>query len=230
MRSGKKSYDYYRASLAGERLRRVYDLAPPRVRQYLEAEISHVLRRTGRGSRILEMGCGYGRVIPRLAEKARMVVGIDTSRESLNLARREVGQLPGCYLLAMDAAEPAFAGGSFDYVVCIQNGISAFHVDQSRLIHEGVRVTRPGGKVLFSTYAPGFWAERLGWFELQARAGLVGEIDYDATKDGVIVCKDGFTATTVSAEIFRMLTADLNAAVEVVEVDASSLFCEIIPS
>ena len=224
------SYEYYKASLSGERLRRVYDLAPLRIRQYLEAEVGHVLDRIGHGSRILEMGCGYGRVLPRLAERARVVVGIDTSMESLNLARREVGHLARCHLVAMDAAELAFAGGAFDCVACIQNGISAFHVDQRRLVREAVRVTRPGGKALFSTYAESFWDERLGWFELQARAGLVGEIDYDATKDGVIVCKDGFTATTVSAEAFRALTEDLDAAVEMVEVNASSLFCEIIPS
>jgi len=44
---------------------------------------------------------------------------------------------------------------------------------------------------VFSTYAAEFWSERLRWFELQAAAGLVGEIDYEKTKDGVVVCKDG---------------------------------------
>ena len=224
------TYEYYRASLSGERLRRVYDLAPRRVREYLEAEVGHVLEKTRCGSHVLEMGCGYGRALSRLAERAGVVVGIDTSMDSLNLAQRHVGHLPRCHLLAMDAVELAFAGDAFDCVVCIQNGISAFHVDQRRLIREAVRVTRPGGTTLFSTYAERFWEDRLGCFEIQARAGLVGAIDYDATKDGVIVCKDGFTATTVSAEAFRALTEDLDAAVEMVEVNASSLFCEIIPS
>jgi SAM-dependent methyltransferase len=221
------SYEYYKETLSGERLKRVYEIAPPRVRQYLEAEVGHVLEKLDRGSHVLEMGCGYGRILPKLAGKARMVVGVDTSLDSLRLAEREIGHLPGCHILGMDAGALAFAGGVFDCVVCIQNGISAFHIDRRELIREAVRVTRPGGVVLFSTYAEGFWEERLRWFEIQARAGLLGEIDYGGTGDGVIVCKDGFTATTVSPAAFRMLTRDLNAGVELVEVDGSSLFCEI---
>jgi 2-polyprenyl-6-hydroxyphenyl methylase/3-demethylubiquinone-9 3-methyltransferase len=56
----------------------------------------------------------------------------------------------------------------------------------------------------------------------------VGEIDYERTKDGVIVCKDGFTATTISGDDFLALTTQLDADVRVVEVDESSLFCEIV--
>jgi len=57
----------------------------------------------------------------------------------------------------------------------------------------------------------------------------LGEIDYEKTKDGVIACKDGFTATTVSPDEFSKLTKEINAGVRVVEVDGSSLFCEIVP-
>ena len=116
-----------------------------------------------------------------------------------------------------------------DAVVCIQNGISAFHVNPLQLISEGVRVTRPGGVAIFSSYAASFWEERLNWFRLQAAEGLLGAIDEDRTKDGVIVCHDGFTATTVGSSQFRQLTASLNALVMITEVDNSSLFCEIRP-
>jgi 2-polyprenyl-6-hydroxyphenyl methylase/3-demethylubiquinone-9 3-methyltransferase len=129
----------------------------------------------------------------------------------------------------MDAARLGFQDRAFDCVVCIQNGISAFHVDKQVLISESVRVTRPGGNVLFSSYSDKFWKHRLEWFERQSEAGLLGEIDYENTKDGVIVCKDGFTATTVRGEDFLSLTARLNASVRIVEVDESSLFCEIKP-
>lgn len=127
----------------------------------------------------------------------------------------------------MDAINTGFASDAFDVVVCIQNGISAFHVDQVALVHEAVRISKPGGLVLFSTYAERFWEHRLEWFELQADAGLVGEIDHEASGDGVIVCKDGFKATTVSPDEFTRLTDDLEAEVSLVEVDESSLFCQI---
>jgi len=67
------------------------------------------------------------------------------------------------------------------------------------------------------------------WFDLQSQAGLLGEIDYEKTRDGIIVCKDGFTATTVGPQDFSRLTYDLIADVQIREVDESSLFCEIMP-
>ncbi len=78
---------------------------------------------------------------------------------------------------------------------------------------------------LFSTYSEKFWPQRLEWFELQAEVGLLGEIDRQRTGNGVIVCRDGFTATTFTPDRFRSLAAGLSAAITLSEVDGSSLFC-----
>ncbi len=221
---------YYSEKLAADKLRRAYDIAPPRIQQYLRAEIDFVLNHIHPDDIVLELGCGYGRVLEYLAAKAALTVGIDTSRQSLLLAQALIGRESGPRLsscLEMDAAALAFKNDTFDAVVCIQNGISAFHIDQRRLLNEALRVTRSGGKALFSSYAERFWNDRLKWFELQAQEGLLGEIDYNATGNGVIVCKDGFRATTVTPRRFQELTADLAADVKLEEVDQSSLFCII---
>jgi 2-polyprenyl-6-hydroxyphenyl methylase/3-demethylubiquinone-9 3-methyltransferase len=219
---------YYAEKLAAERLRSCYDLAPPRVKTYLAAETAFVLECVSSSMLVLELGCGYGRVLERLVPRAGTVVGIDTSLPSLLMARNYLGQAPSCHLAAMDAASMGFADRVFDLTACIQNGLSAFHVSQPRLVAEAVRVTRSGGRVLFSSYASGFWEERLRWFELQAAAGLIGEIDDAATGNGVIVCKDGFRATTVSPERFRGLAEGAGLVPRIFEVDGSSLFCEMI--
>ena len=220
-------YRYYADNLSAERLSRAYEVAPSRVKQYLRAEIEHVLTRIRVTDRVVELGCGYGRVLGDLARHGELIAGIDTSLASLMLARRSEG-LTRAKLVCMDAARTAFPDRTFDCVVCIQNGISAFHVDRRRLVLETVRIARGGGRVLFSTYSQAFWPDRLEWFRLQAAAGLLGEIDEERTGDGVIVCKDGFTATTVSADEFRYLTQGLEAEVRLEEVDESSLFCEIV--
>jgi len=178
---------------------------------------------------VLDLGCGYGRILPSLAQKARAVIGIDISFSSLLLGKKTVLNIANCHLLNMDAVLFAFPDRIFDIVVCIQNGISAFHVDQQDLIRESIRVTKPGGTILFSSYSDKFWNVRLEWFQLQSEAGLLGEIDYNKTCEGVIVCKDGFRATTVKRHQFLALTEKLNADIKIQEVDESSLFCEIIP-
>lgn len=220
---------YYSDRLSAERLRRCYDIAPPRVRQYLDAEVAHVLRKIRPGDRVLELGCGYGRVLPPLARRAGSVVGIDTSLESLRLGRAMLSGLPNCRLVKMDAVALGFGHDVFDLVLCIQNGISAFHADPRALFRESIRVTRCGGTVVFSTYCDRFWKYRLKWFALQSEAGLLGEIDWEKTGGGVIVCKDGFRATTVGRETFRSLAADFDVEARIVEVDESSLFCEMVP-
>ncbi|NWF96078.1 MAG: class I SAM-dependent methyltransferase [Candidatus Thorarchaeota archaeon] len=215
--------DYYGARLAASRLRRCYQIASPRVQQYLNAEIDHVLERLGESKDVLELGCGYGRVLARLKNSARRVVGIDTSLASL-LDGRAAGEYG---LAQMNAVSTGFIDRCFDVVVCIQNGISAFRVDPSHLIRESVRITRAGGLCLFSTYSEKFWQERLDWFKAQADEGLIGEIDWKRTHDGVIVCEDGFEAKTFSREDFFRLGSATGQEFKLVEVDDSSLFLEI---
>ncbi len=218
---------YYAESLAGERLRACYEVAPPRVRAYLEAELGFVLARTSADALVLELGCGYGRVLARLGERARAVVGIDNALASLRLARTFLAPGLRVQLAAMDAGCLGLRDRTFDLTVCVQNGISAIGVDPALLLREAVWVTRAGGRVLFSSYAAGFWPHRLAWFEAQAAHGLIGEIDRAATRDGVIVCKDGFRATTLPTAGFASLAARLGLSAAITEVDGSSVCCEI---
>lgn len=220
---------YYENRLSAERLRQCYAIAPPRVQQYLRAEVDYVAGKVRPNDHVLELGCGYGRAMGPLADRASLVVGIDTSHESLRLARQMLHGRGDCRLLHMDALRLTFDDDAFDVVVCIQNGLSAFGVDQQTVVNEAVRVTRPGGRALFSTYAESFWPERLEWFRLQSEAGLLGEIDWSATGNGVIVCKDGFRATTLSVADFDRLAAGAGVACYIDEVDESSVFCEMRP-
>jgi SAM-dependent methyltransferase len=218
---------YYQTKLAGERLQRCYEVASPRIRQYLQAELAHVSKRLRGNHTVLELGCGYGRAALRFAEVAHRTVGIDTAPESLELANR-LDHKQKCEFIQMDAAELSFSDGSFDAVVCIQNGICAFGVDRLTLVREALRVTRLGGVVLFSSYSDRFWPERFAWFEAQAAEGLVGPLDPDRCINGWIVCQDGFRAGRVTPDGFQSLCTQLCVKAEITEVDGSCVSCEII--
>ena len=225
MRSSPRGY--YDEKLSAERLWRCYDIAPPRVRQYLQAEIDFVRSFVTPESLVLELGCGYGRALQPISGRAKGICGIDTSLASLIMARSFLKGCPDVDIQLMDAVQLGFKNRSFDLVFCIQNGISAFKVNRLELIKEAVRVIRPGGRALLSSYSDKFWQSRLEWFELQADEGLLGEIDYDKTGDGVISCKDGFRAVAVSPSEFLDLAGSLGLKAELHEIDSSSLFCEI---
>ncbi|OGU56472.1 MAG: hypothetical protein A2V66_05745 [Ignavibacteria bacterium RBG_13_36_8] len=223
----KDSKKYYAEKLSSERLQMCYEIAPPRVKQYLDAEVEFVLSKIHPGNSVLDLGCGYGRVIPKIKSKAGKVIGIDNSLTNLIMGKGFLRNYSRSYFCLMDAAELGFKDNSFDVVIAIQNGLSAFKVNQVKLINEAIRVTRYGGIVLFSSYSQKFWRDRLKWFQLQASHELLGEIDYDKTKDGTIICKDGFKATTISEEYFINLVNHMNVKPIITEVDNSSIFFEI---
>jgi 2-polyprenyl-6-hydroxyphenyl methylase/3-demethylubiquinone-9 3-methyltransferase len=218
---------YYDKNLSADRLKKVYEVATPRVKQYLQAEIDFVLKYINSTDTVIELGCGYGRVLKQLAEKAKSVFGIDSSNANIRAAKGFLRQLKNIRLFTMDAAHLAFKDNSFDRVICIQNGISAFNVNPEKLVFESIRILKKNGIALFSSYSEKFWVDRLEWFKTQSNNKLLGEIDWDKTKKGKIICKDGFIAKTYSKIDFERLMAKFEVRFEVIEVDKSSLFCVI---
>jgi len=219
-------HGYYN-TLSAERLKKCYDIAPVRIMRYLKAEIDFVIGKIISPSKILELGCGYGRIIEQLASGDAIIAGIDTSLDSLKFGRDNLQNKLGINLSCMNAVSLGFKDNSFDLVLCLQYGISAFHSDRLQLVKEAIRVTRKRGKILFSTYSEKFWGDRLEWFKLQASKGLIGEIDEIKTVRGTIICKDGFKATTIKPGEFKSLVSSLNVIPVIIEVDESSIFFEI---
>ena len=219
---------YYKDKLSASKLLKCYEAATPRIKQYLEAEIQFVISNVRNANLVLELGCGYGRVMRAVSPFVSMILGVDISRASLELAKSYMKSCRNYRMVQMDASDVGFSPCVFDAVFCIQNGISAFGVDWKNLITESLRVTKDDGLILFSSYSPKIWQERLDWFRKQSQLGLLGEIDEERTRWGNIVCKDGFTATTVSGGQFIELFNEFGVKASIIEVDESSVFCKVI--
>jgi len=54
---------YYTEKLSANKLLRCYAVAPARIKQYLDAEIHFVISNLCGADLVLELGCGYGRVM-----------------------------------------------------------------------------------------------------------------------------------------------------------------------
>ncbi len=218
--------DYYKNSLMAQRLQKAYDCAPPRVKRYLNAEIEFVAGHTRSTDYLLELGCGYGRVIEKLAERAAFAVGIDISSDSIRLAAESSTESSNTHYCLMDAGALGFKKETFDLVVCIQNGISAIKIAPEVLISESISVLKKNGRAFFSSYLDKFWPYRIEWFEIQAELGLIGPIEWEKCIDGVIICKDGFRAVTFSSDRFAEIAAKLKLDFRITEVEESAVFCE----
>ncbi|MDD2206972.1 MAG: class I SAM-dependent methyltransferase [Aminobacterium sp.] len=215
--------NYYAEKLNSMKLFQVYDTKIDRVKQYFREELNFVRRDLHGYERVLELGCGYGRIMKELAPNVGTLVGIDISPDSVRLGEEYLKDCPNCEIKVMDAHNLQF-DEPFDIVLCLQNGISALKGKEKNLIDQSLKVLVPGGKAYFSTYSAKFWNHRVAWFQEQADKGLLGELDMEKTKNGHIECKDGFVANTYTFEDFQRFAEESGCRYKIEEVDESSLF------
>lgn len=104
------------------------------------------------GQRVLEVGCGNGVFLPRLAEAvgpAGQVVGVDHAEAFVTAARDRMAQvsLSGqVQVQVADAYRLPFEAGSFDAAHCER--VLMHLTDPTAALREMARVVRPGGKVV----------------------------------------------------------------------------------
>ncbi|HPB56503.1 MAG TPA: methyltransferase domain-containing protein [Candidatus Aminicenantes bacterium] len=218
-----ESGNYYEESLNSLRLVEVYNTRIERIRQYLRSEIEYVKSKTALDDDLLEIGAGYGRILKELAPYARSLSGIDLSPETVQYGRSYLRGLDNVSLEVMDAYSLNYRE-RFDLTLCLQNGISAIKGNPQHLVERALQATREGGRILFSTYSPKIWQERVSWFVEQSEKGLIGEVDPAKTREGVIHCDDGFEATTLSEQDFQRIGRSTGLDYSLEEVDGSSLF------
>jgi ubiquinone/menaquinone biosynthesis C-methylase UbiE len=114
-----------------------------------ELEADYVAR-FGAGREVLEVGCGTGLVLQRIARFASRARGVDLSPGMLERARSR-----GLDVVEGSATDLPFASESFD-VSCSFKVLA--HVPEiTRALGEMARVVRPGGHVLAELYNPVSW-------------------------------------------------------------------------
>ena len=125
--------------------------------QVLEAEALARLLPDLRGQRVLDLGCGKGRVSRLALERgASATTGVDVSEAMLETA---AASLPSARWVRADAQHLPFEAASFDVVVC---ALMIGHVPAlEAALAEIARVLRPGGVLLLSDFHP--YATLRGW-------------------------------------------------------------------
>jgi ubiquinone/menaquinone biosynthesis C-methylase UbiE len=104
-----------------------------------------------RGARVLELGCGTGLILARIAEVAKEAVGIDLSEGMAQRARDR-----GLDVHIGSVCDLPFEDDQFDLTYSFK--VLAHVPDIDLAVREAARVTRPGGHLLLEFYNP--WSLR----------------------------------------------------------------------
>lgn len=111
------------------------------------AMVEHLVRvlHEGGGTRVLDAGCGTGRMARFLADRGCSVAGVDLSPGMLAMARRDH---PDLDVREASITDLPFEDASFDGVLFWYSLIHLPDADAAVALREAARVLRPGGYVL----------------------------------------------------------------------------------
>lgn len=117
--------------------------------------------------RLIDLGCGTGRLLLTLAQKGWRVLGVDLSPEMLRVAyARAIAAGVAIDLLQANLVElDALADSSFDHAACLFStlGMVMGETARQRVVAHAYRLVRPGGRFVLHVHNR--------WFHLYDGAG-----------------------------------------------------------
>ncbi|MFC2081791.1 class I SAM-dependent methyltransferase [Candidatus Bipolaricaulota bacterium] len=156
----------------------------------------HYLKQcVARDDRVLEIGAGAGRFTRELAAITNRIVVADLSSGQLRLNRENAERLDfassverwvecdACHL------RPHFKDAEFDVVVCIGGLLSYVFEQRDAALRELIRVTRPGGMLLFG--AMSLWGA--------VHQYLPGVLDVEIERNRAIIASGDLTPETIGS-------------------------------
>jgi ubiquinone/menaquinone biosynthesis C-methylase UbiE len=155
---------------------------PHLLQEFLDRELALIRECIPKVESILEVGCGYGRLLDVLRLKADIAVGIDFSRPMLERAKLHLRE-KNVELYEMNAENMNFPPANFDYAVCLNATFGNMPGIEENVLQEMKRVSRRG--LMITAFAP---EAKDTQFENYKRIGLTG-----ITDDGTAVrTQEGF--------------------------------------
>ena len=194
--------------------------AHPKIKDWFEKEIAYLKKNIKPNSKILDIGCGFGRHIEIIADFSKEVIGIDNTEDMLQKAKQRLSNFKNVKLFLQDAQNLQFEDDYFDYVICVTNTFGDFPNIKEDVLKEMKRVCKKGGKIIISVYNDKALEIRKKDYE---KVGLhITEI-----KNNVIYTKEGLISEQFSKPQLKELFDKLKLKSKILELNDISFLCEL---
>jgi len=160
--------------------------------------------------RLLDLGCGTGLFLDGLARRYRRaeLIALDFAPNMLRLARRRGHWLNRPRVLCADAEQLPLADDSVDLV--FSNATLQWVNDLDATFRELLRVLRPGGLLLFSTFGPDTLRElRAAWSAADGGVHVSPFLDMHDIGDALVRAR--FADPVMDVERMTLTYADIGA-------------------
>lgn len=110
--------------------------------------------------KILDIGCGNGAFLRQISNKIAEGYGVDVSKGMLKMAQQKAKEknINNLYFTPISGPCLSFPDNTFDYVISV---LSFRYLDWDPMIHEILRVLKPGGRILILDMV----AAPIKWYE-----------------------------------------------------------------
>ncbi len=114
--------------------------------------MTYIHRCAGKKAKVLEIGAGTGRYSIALAREGLDVTAVELVESNLAILRENGKGIGNMQAVQGDATDlSGFADDSFDLVLCLGPMYHLFEAEEvNRAIDEAIRVTKPGGVLMFA--------------------------------------------------------------------------------
>jgi len=194
-------------------------ISSPQLRDWYKKEVEY-LKKLNKNSKILDVGCGFGRHMEILAPFSNEVVGVDNNKDMIAKAKIDLKGVKNIKLLLQDATKLDLENNSFDYVICMSNTFGNFPELKLKVLSEMKRVCKKEGKIIISVYSDN--AEKIRKKDYEKLGLTITKIE-----DGVIYIKEGIITEEFSKKKLKDLFDEVGLKSKIIALNDISYLCEL---
>lgn len=170
------------------------------LRDYIDIELNYLTHKIDNpnSKTFIDIGAGYGRVVPVLSKIAKKIIAVEIDEQMLNSLYEKSEAYKNCSIIKGDAQKLSDSLKEVNVgtpvIMCLQNSLGTPYGDPYKIISEMVKVAEKNkGELIISLFTQESLKD-CGISIYSSIEGLVGEIDLEKTDftKGDFVSKTGY--------------------------------------
>ena len=170
------------------------------LQEYMKAELDYIINKIANPEEkiFIDVGAGYGRVLPQLSEIAKQVLAVELDKQMLSELRKRASRYQNISVVECDAQELSNNLKDFNLdkavVLCFQNSLGTPYGDAYKIISEMAEIAKNNKGELFISLFNQEALKDYGISIYSGAAGLTGEPDLEKTDflNGNFISKTGY--------------------------------------
>ena len=190
-----------------------------RFQDYLSLEEGKI-KNTIKAGRVLDVGCGEGRIVNLIIGQVEKIYGIDISKKSLNRVKGKYSKEKRINLFHENSTDTHFENNYFDWIVLGWNTLGNLGEDLVPTIKEMKRVLNPRGKIILSVFSEKVLPEYMKLLE-------INNLKIQRISNDRVILANGLISKRFSMTELKKIFNNQNLQVKITKIAKLFYWCEV---